>query len=122
MGSLNVCQSGWGGSILAWLSQSCKCFALKIWICEFFCVPPVSLCRLYRMASVAEECVDSSSLALLDQCTKEQLLLIAENCELEIPDKKLKESVKFSLRAGLMEKGILEPVVGVCFFRFNVSF
>lgn len=38
---------------------------------------------------------------------KEQLLLTAENYQLEIPDKKLKESVKFSL-----EKGILEPGKG----------
>lgn len=60
------------------------------------------------MTSIVEEFIDSPLLALLDRCTKEQLLLIAQNCELEIPDKKLKQSVKFSLKEGLLEKVILK--------------
>ena len=63
------------------------------------------------MASIVDEFDDSPSVALLDQCTKDQLLLIAEQYELEIADKRLKESVKISLKAGLLKKGILKPAV-----------
>ena len=64
------------------------------------------------MASVVDEFVGSPSVALLDQCTKDQLLLIAEKYGIEIVDRKLKESVKGSLKAHLLEKRILQPVVG----------
>lgn len=75
------------------------------------------------ITSIVEEFTDSPSPALLDLCTMEQLLPIAENYELAIPDKKLKESVKLSLIAGLLEKGILEPVLGisVSFFFFSAT-
>lgn len=42
------------------------------------------------MASIVEEFVDSMSESLLDQCNKDQLLLIAKKYELEIADKKIK--------------------------------
>lgn len=42
------------------------------------------------MASIVEEFVDSPSVALLDQCTKDQLLLIADKYELEMADKNKK--------------------------------
>ena len=64
------------------------------------------------MASTVDKFVDSPSVALLDQCTKDQLLLIAEKYEIEILDKKLKESVKGSLMAGLLEQRMIQPVGG----------
>lgn len=63
------------------------------------------------MTSIVDEFVDSPSVALLDQCTKDQLLLIAEKYKIEIQDRKLKETVKDSLKAGLLKQGIF-PVVG----------
>ena len=71
------------------------------------------------MASIVDTFVDSPSVALLDQCTKDQLLLIAEKYEIEILDKRLKESVKGSLMAGLLEQGMIQPVGGVCRYCFE---
>ena len=64
------------------------------------------------MASLVESFIQEPSQALLEQCTKEQLLRIAEHYEVDIPDKKLKESVKTCLRDGLFEAGVLcwQPV------------
>ncbi|TWW53845.1 hypothetical protein D4764_0220310 [Takifugu flavidus] len=44
------------------------------------------------MASLVEEFVQSPTEELLDQCTKDQLLKIAEHFGIEITDKKLKET------------------------------
>lgn len=77
------------------------------------------------MASIVEEFVDSLSVALSDQCTKDQLLLIAEKYELELrwQIKKLKGSVKVTLKAGLLAKQILKHAVGsfVSAVGFSVS-
>lgn len=72
------------------------------------------------MASIVSEFIDSPAVELLEQCTKEQLLLIAEHYALEIMDKKPKESVKSSLKAGLFEKGILQPIDGAWSGRVSV--
>ena len=42
------------------------------------------------MASVLEDFVSSPSDELLEQCTKDQLLKIAEHFQIEVPDKKLR--------------------------------
>ena len=56
------------------------------------------------MASV-EDFVRSPSEDLLEQCTKEQLLKIAEH--FQISDKRLKETIKHTLKGRLLEEGIL---------------
>lgn len=58
------------------------------------------------MASVVKDFI-GSPMTLLDQCTKDHLLQIVENYKIEILDRKLKDSVKCSLKAGLLEKGVL---------------
>ena len=59
------------------------------------------------MASLVESFIQDPSESLLEQCTKEQLLRIAEHYEVDISDRKLKESVKACLRDGLFEAGVL---------------
>lgn len=44
---------------------------------------------------------------LFDQCTKDQLLKIAEHFEIEITDKKLKETVRVAVKDKLIEDNIL---------------
>lgn len=53
----------------------------------------------------------SPLLELLDGYTKEQLLKIAEVFEIQICDKRLKESVKRVLKANLNERNVLEEDV-----------
>lgn len=45
--------------------------------------------------------------ALLDQCTQDQLLKIADHIKIEIETKRLKEAMKSILKGNLMEEGIL---------------
>ena len=60
------------------------------------------------MASV-EEFVDSPCDHLLDQCSKEQLLKIAEHYKVEIGDKRVKlDTIKANLRKKLVATGVLE--------------
>ncbi|XP_030294105.1 uncharacterized protein LOC115594274 [Sparus aurata] len=58
------------------------------------------------MAEVAEF-VKAPAEELLDKCTKEQLLKIAEHYDIDISDKRLKDTVKSILRANLSEMGVL---------------
>ena len=46
------------------------------------------------MASVVEDIVASPCEELLEQCTRDQLLKIGEHFQIEIPDKKLKDTIK----------------------------
>ena len=57
--------------------------------------------------SVLQSFVKAPSEIILDLCSKEQLLEIAEHFGIEIVDKKLKETVKAVLKQGLMEAGVL---------------
>lgn len=59
------------------------------------------------MASLVQDFIQDPSESLLGQCTKEQLLRIAEHYGVSILDKKLKESVKAGLKDGLFEAGVL---------------
>lgn len=58
------------------------------------------------MATVASF-VQSPSEDLLGSCTKEQLLKLVEYYDVDIGEKRLKEEIKVSLRAALMERGVL---------------
>ncbi|XP_039542155.1 uncharacterized protein LOC120489424 isoform X2 [Pimephales promelas] len=55
-----------------------------------------------------DEFVSSPSHELLNGCTKEQLLSIAEHYEIVIKDKRLKENVKTALKIELIKQGILD--------------
>ncbi len=59
------------------------------------------------MSSLVETFIQNPSEAILEQCTKEQLLKISEHYEVDIPDRKLKETVKTCLKCCLIEAGIL---------------
>ncbi len=59
------------------------------------------------MTSVVDLFIRDPDEALLDQCTKDQLLKIADHFKIEIEAKRLKETVKNILKANLMEEGIL---------------
>ena len=45
--------------------------------------------------------------ALLDKCTREQLVKIADHYQIEVGDKRLKDAVKSILKANLAEMGVL---------------
>lgn len=57
--------------------------------------------------SLVEEFVNAPSVELLDHCTKDQLVKLAEHFEIELTDKRLKENIKLVLKKKLMEEGIL---------------
>ncbi len=58
------------------------------------------------MSSVLSSFVQAPSELALELCTKEQLFEIAEHYQIEIVDKKLKETVKAGLKQGLQEVGV----------------
>lgn len=80
------------------------------------------------MATLVESFIQDPTESLLDQHTKEQLLKVAEHYDIEIADKKLKESVKTCLKEGLFEAGVLRqqevssPVTGVVLSPGNLTF
>ena len=49
---------------------------------------------------------------LLNSCTKEQLLKLVEHYDIDIGEKRLKEEIKGSLRAALIENGVLQGPSG----------
>ncbi|MEQ2192964.1 hypothetical protein XENOCAPTIV_020660 [Xenoophorus captivus] len=56
-------------------------------------------------------CVDdfskSPSVEFLEQCTREQLVKIAEHCKICVGDNRLKENVKAILRENLIKMGVV---------------
>ena len=59
------------------------------------------------MAAVVEAFIQSPSETLLDSCTKDQLLKIADHFGIEIAVTRLKDTIKRILKATLMEEGVL---------------
>lgn len=60
------------------------------------------------MSSVVEDFISFPSETLLDSCTKDQLLKIADHYKIEIADKRVKDStVRETIRTKLMEQSIL---------------
>ena len=59
------------------------------------------------MAAVVEAFIQSPSETLLDSCTKDQLLKIADHFGIEIAATRLKDTIKRILKATLMEEGVL---------------
>uniref|UniRef100_A0A8D0AC21 CCHC-type domain-containing protein n=1 Tax=Sander lucioperca TaxID=283035 RepID=A0A8D0AC21_SANLU len=59
------------------------------------------------MSSILSSFVQAPSEVALELCTKEQLIEIADHYQIEIADKKLKETVKARLKQGLREEGVL---------------
>lgn len=57
--------------------------------------------------SLVEEFVDAPSVELLEQCTKDQLIKLAEYFKIELTEKRLKENIKFVLKRKMVEVGIL---------------
>lgn len=72
-----------------------------------FCFDVVRTVVLYAMAGIAEF-LKSPSEKILDGYTKEQLLKIAEHFDIDIGDKRLKDTVKSVLKANLFERKVLE--------------
>ncbi len=69
------------------------------------------VCLLFRkMSSIVEDFFTFPSEILLERCTKEELLQIAEGFSVEITsnDKKLKETLMHTVRSALVERGVLE--------------
>ena len=64
------------------------------------------------MASNVDEFIRFPSEELLELCTKEQLLKVAEHYKVEISDKCKKNSIRLLMKANLMESGILEDTTG----------
>uniref|UniRef100_A0A674APU8 SCAN box domain-containing protein n=1 Tax=Salmo trutta TaxID=8032 RepID=A0A674APU8_SALTR len=73
------------------------------------------------MASNVDEFIRFPSEELLDLCTKEQLLKVAEHYKIEISDKRLKNSIRLILKANLMESGILDVTTGAAFAEDSPS-
>uniref|UniRef100_A0AAQ4QC33 Gypsy retrotransposon integrase-like protein 1 n=1 Tax=Gasterosteus aculeatus aculeatus TaxID=481459 RepID=A0AAQ4QC33_GASAC len=61
------------------------------------------------MAGV-EEFIAIPSEQFLDQCTRDQLLKIADHYKISVGDRRLKENVRFTIRAHLYDIGVLTPV------------
>ncbi|XP_036974481.1 uncharacterized protein LOC119030758 [Acanthopagrus latus] len=59
------------------------------------------------MAEVADF-VKAPSEALLDKCTREQLLKIADHYQIEVGDKRLKDAIRSILKANLADMGVLD--------------
>ncbi|KAG7471700.1 hypothetical protein JOB18_048960, partial [Solea senegalensis] len=59
------------------------------------------------MASV-DEFLKAPSEELLDHCSREQLLRIAEHFQLEVGDKRMKENIKNIVKANLVDFGIFK--------------
>eukprot|EP00064_Thunnus_orientalis_P026426 superscaffoldBa00016751_g26939 len=60
------------------------------------------------MASV-EDFLRAPSEELLERCSREQLLKIAEHFKLEVGDKRMKENIKAIVKAYLTELGVVRP-------------
>lgn len=75
----------------------------------YCCFDRVSL-TLTRMSSVIEEFVAFPSEILLERCTKEELVKIAEHFSVELTsnDKKLKETLINTLKSAFFERGVLK--------------
>ena len=58
-------------------------------------------------SSVVSDFIDCPSLVTLEQCTRDQLLIIATHYQIEVSDRKLKETIKATVKACLQEKGVL---------------
>lgn len=59
------------------------------------------------IASLVDSFIQNPTESILEQCTKEQFLKISEHYEVDIPDRKLKETVKACLKRCLIEAGVL---------------
>lgn len=59
------------------------------------------------MANIVEDFVQSPSEELLEQCTKEQLIKIAQNYSIEVEPKRTKENLRSIIKANLQECGVL---------------
>lgn len=57
--------------------------------------------------SLVEEFIKAPSVELLEQCTKDQLVKLAEHFEVEFTDKCLKKNIKVELKKKMVEEGIL---------------
>lgn len=69
--------------------------------------------KVLVMASVVDEFLHSPSDHLLSQCTKDQLLKIAEHYDIDISDKRLRDNIKAILRANLLDAGVFQKDEGI---------
>lgn len=56
-----------------------------------------------------EEFLRAPSEELLERCSREQLVRIAEHFRMDVSDRRLKENVKNILKENLLEAGVLQP-------------
>ncbi|KAL7371523.1 hypothetical protein ABVT39_000330 [Epinephelus coioides] len=67
------------------------------------------------MANIVENFIQSPSEELLEQCTKEQLIKIAQHYSTDVEPKGTKENLKSIIKANLQECGVLMEVQGLTF-------
>ncbi|RXN17438.1 membrane-spanning 4-domains subfamily A member 4A-like protein [Labeo rohita] len=77
------------------------------------------------MSSVLEDFFACPSEALLESCTKEQLVQIAERFSVDLTsqEKRLKETIVTTLKRSLVDRGVIETVqimIGVLAFLFGI--
>ena len=61
-------------------------------------------------SSVVSDFIDCPSLSTLEQCTRDQLLVIAAHYQIEVSDRKLKKTIKATEKPGLQEQGVLRSL------------
>lgn len=64
------------------------------------------------MATVVEEFVSSPDQKLLDQCTKDQLLKLAQHYKMTVDARRTRETIQSILQANLQDEGVLVADVG----------
>ena len=64
------------------------------------------------MVNIVEDFIQSPSEELLEQCTKDQLMRIAQHYSMEADPKRTKENLKSIIKANLQDSGVLWEVKG----------
>lgn len=89
------------------------CFFACLFSAVFFPLPPLSFAALFEPCSIMagiEEFVAAPCEDFLDRCTKDQLLKVADEYDLDLSglgDKRRKDTVKSAVKLQLVEKGVL---------------
>lgn len=71
------------------------------------------------MASV-EDFLRAPSEELLERCSRQQLVKIADHFEIDGSDKRMKENIKAIVRANLLDTGVIRPVFNVVGYGLDV--
>lgn len=64
------------------------------------------------MTTIVEEFIESPSCELLEQCTKEQLLKLAQHYTLVVDARRAKDTIMSIVKTNLQEQGVLKTELG----------